>query len=240
MEEVLSNLPSKGFVYEVPVTNIVARTMCGGDEKILAELNISNIETKYLALLRNRIKGGDPLIKGIDPAKLTLGDRMYILLWQRVNSYSPIFKSSLVCNNCFEKINVDLDLTKIDEKYLPEGFKEPYPVALENGDTINLRLFRLEDEIKAYDKEKKDGVEKSYLYRLALCIVDSKGIDDRVAYLETLSSKDLAKIRFFHEEHVHGPQLEEIEYTCPKCQEVGTCALPFRINFLLPSGKEVN
>src|ERR1035437_9410203 len=174
MEVQLVELPSKGLVYDVPLSDIVLRSMKGGDEKILAELSIDNIETKYLALLKNRIHGGDPLVKGIDPAKLTLGDRLYILLWLRINSYSPTFKSSVVCSNCFKKVKVDIDLTKIEEKGLPEGFKEPYEVVLDSGDKVNLRLFRIADEILAYEKEKKDGVEETYLYRLALTLVDDK------------------------------------------------------------------
>lgn len=240
MEVALTDLPSKGLVYDVPLANIIVRTMCGGDEKLLAELSIENIEMKYLALMKNRIKSGESLVRGIDPAKLTLGDRLYILLWQRINSFSPKFKSNLVCQNCFKDVNLEIDLTKINETYLPEGFKEPYEVVLSEG-KVNLRLFRVEDEIKAYDKEKKDGIEKVYLYRLALTIVDStKSVEDRIAFLESLPTIDLAKIKYFHELHVHGPQLNNIQYTCPKCQEVGQLSLPFRSTWLIPSGTEVN
>ena len=240
MQVALTDLPSKGFVYDVPLSNILIRPMLGGDEKLLSELSVENIETKYLALLRNRVKGGDPLIKGIDPAKLTLGDRLYILLWERINSYSPKFKTGLICQNCFKEINIELDLTKIEEKTLPDGFKEPQELTLSGGEKVSLRLFRIEDEINSYEKEKKEGIEKTYLYRLALSIVDTKSIEDRISFLESLPGKDIAKIKFFHESHVHGPQLEKIPYECPKCQEVGSCALPFRATLLIPAGSEIN
>ena len=237
--ETTLDLPSKGLAYNVPLSEIKIRQLKGGDEKLLAELNLDNIENKYLALLKNRVKGGDPVIKGIDPAKLTLGDRLYVLLWLRINSYSPTFLATLVCQDCFKSINIEVDLTKIEEKSLPEGFKQPTEILLDNGDKLNLRLFTIEDEIKSYEKEKKDGIEETYLYRLALSIVDSRNIPDRVSYLEDLPSKDIAKIKYFHESHVHGPQLDSIPYTCPKCGEVGSLALPFRPTWLFPNGSEI-
>ena len=240
MEFSLNELPSRGLVYDVKPSDIKIRTIRGGDEKLLAELSIDNIETKYLALLNNKIRGGDPVVKGIDPGKLTLGDRLYILLWLRINSYSPIFKTTLVCENCFKTVNINIDLTKIDERTLPDGFKEPYAVTLDSGEIVNIRLFRIEDEIKSYDKEKKDGIEATYLYRLALSIVDDKTIPERIVYLEDMQGKDLAKIKYFHESHVHGPILDKIPYECPECKEAGVCSLPFRPDFLQPSGTELN
>ena len=237
--ETTLDLPSKGLTYDIPLSEIKIRPLKGGDEKLLAELSVDNIEIKYLALLKNKIKNGDPVIKGIDPSKLTLGDRLYILLWLRINSYSPIFKSSLVCQNCFKEVHIDIDLTKIEEKSLPEDFKQPYEIILANSDKLFLRLFTIDDEIKSYEKEKRDGTESTYLYRLALSMVDSRSILERISYLEDLPSSDLAKIKYFHESHIHGPILDNIAYTCPKCQEVGQLTLPFRPNWLLPSGTEI-
>ena len=233
-------LPSKGLAYDVPLDKIIVRPMRGGDEKLLSELNINNIETKYLALFNNKTKDGKPIVAGIDPSKLTLGDRLYILLWLRINSYSPKFKANLTCDYCFEKINVVINLdTDIPEKTLPDDFKNPQEVTLDSGEKVSLRIFTVEDEALAYEKELKEGIEKTYLYRLALSLVGSKSIPERVAFLEDLSGKDLSKIKYFHESIVHGPELDKVPYICPKCKEAGLLSLPFRPTWLIPSGTEV-
>ena len=233
------DLPSQGKVYDVPLDKIVIRPLWGGDEKLISELNIDNIETKYLSLFSNKTRDGKPVVSGIDPSKLTLGDRLYILLWLRINSYSPKFKANLVCDYCFEKINIEIDLTTVPEKTLPVDFKSPQEVTLDSGEKVSLRIFTVADEILAYDKEKKEGIEKTYLYRLALSIVDSKTIPERIAFLEDLTGKDLSKIKYFHESNVHGPQLDKIPYVCPKCKEAGLLTLPFRPTWLIPSGTEI-
>jgi hypothetical protein len=233
-------LPSKGKVYQVPLESITVRSLKGGDEKLLSDLTLDNLEKKYLLLLKNRIKNGLPVVSGIEPEKLTLGDRLYILLWLRIQSYSAIFKAELVCQYCFEKIKVDIDLQKIEEKTLDENFKEPYEIVLKDGSKVNLRLFRIEDEIKVAEREKKDGTEKTYLYKLALSIVDDKSIPERIDYLENLDVKDLSLIKKFHEDFDHGPKINEVAYDCPKCKEAGQLALPFRPQFLIPSGSEIN
>ena len=66
-------LPSKGKVYQVPLESITVRSLKGGDEKLLSDLTLDNLENKYLLLLKNRIKNGLPVVSGIEPEKLTLG-----------------------------------------------------------------------------------------------------------------------------------------------------------------------
>jgi hypothetical protein len=235
--EMKLELPSAGRIY--PIDSISVRSMKGIDEKLLADLNLENLEKKYLALLSNKDRSGNPLVKGIDPQKLTLGDRLYILLWERINSYSKNFRVELVCQYCFEKIATTIDLTTIEEKPLPETFKEPYEITLSNNDKVSLRLFRLEDEIKIIDREKKDGAEKTYLYKLALSMVDDRDILTRISYLEDLEGRDISLIKKFHEDFDHGPNINQVKYTCSKCEEVGHMSLPFRPNFLIPGGNEI-
>jgi acetone carboxylase gamma subunit len=225
-------LPSRGCVYEgVTPEGIKVRTLRGKDEKLLSELNVDNIEKKYLALLQN-------VVTGIDPAQLTLGDRTYILLWLRINSYSPIIDCDVTCDNCFVRSLMPLDLAAVNVKELPEGFVEPYNITLSDEKIYGMRLFRLNDEIKISDWEKRKSFGDAWIYRWIVSIVDDRDIIDRIAWYENLPTSDTKLIRKFHEDFVHGPELDKIKYTCPKCGHEGSTALPFRANFLLPSGKE--
>jgi len=222
-------LPSKCLVYkDVDPTKVQIRTFKGKDEKLIAEITYDNFERKALVVMRN-------VLQGIEPDKLTVGDRLYVLVWEAINSYTKDYDVEHTCNDCFERITSTIDLSTLEVVELPEDFKEPYPLKLSNGDIVNLRLFRVEDEIKIADYEKAD--KASWLYRFATAIVDdSKGIWDRVAYLENMESKDLASIRAFHNKFVHGPKMES-PYICPKCGGAGRTPVPFRLEMLFPYGK---
>ena len=223
-------LPSAGLVYPgVDVSKIQVRSMKGKDEKLLAELNIDNVEKKYAELLKQ-------LITGIDVQELTLGDRGLLLLWIKANSYSPIVKTKTVCEHCYNSITVDVDLTQVTLKELSEDLKEPASITLSDNSELKLRLFRVKDEIKVAEVEKKQGKANASLYQLALSIVDDKDIPTRISFLENLDTQDLQKIRKFHLDNVHGPELDKIKFTCPKCgSDEGVLSLPFRPDFLLPT-----
>jgi hypothetical protein len=234
MEIACVGLPSGGKVYEnVNLENVKVRTLKGKDEKILAEMNIDNVEKKYTELLSN-------LVSGINVNNLTLGDRTWLLLWERINSYSPNFPVSIVCDTCFQKIELKIDLSQLDVVELPEDFKEPFTITLENGETLDLRLFRVSDEIKMLDWEKKLGASNSYMYRWALSLADDRDIPTKISYLESLDAKDLLKIKKFHKDFEHGPNLGKCAYKCPKCGGEGYLALPFRPDFLVPSSEDIS
>jgi hypothetical protein len=223
------DLPSKGLVYAgIDTTKIGIRTFKGKDEKLMADLNFDNFERRILTILRS-------VLKGIDPAVLTTGDRLYILIWEAINSYSKDYKTEGDCLNCFQKVTIPVDLSQLEVINLPEDFKEPYPLILSTGEIVNLKLFRVDDEVKIADYEKSSG-QSSWLFRFATTIVNDKGIWDKINWLENLPAKDVAAIRAFQEKFTHGPKLET-NYTCPKCGGTGVMPVPFRLQIFFPYGE---
>lgn len=224
------SLPSLGKVY--PLEEISVRTLKGKDEKILAEINLENLEEKYTALLRN-------VVSGIDVTNLTLGDRNWLLLWQRINSYSPIIQINFTCENCFQSIFLDYDISQIEVENLSEEFVEPYSIILNTNEKIALRLFRIKDELNMLKWQKKHGLENAYLYYWASTIVsESLDIFEKIKLLEEMDAIDLLKIKKFHTDFSHGPKMNSCAYVCPKCGGEGRMTLPFRPDFLIPSSKE--
>jgi hypothetical protein len=223
-------LPSRCTVYkDVDPSQIEIRTFKGKDEKLIAEIGAENFEKKFVALLRN-------VLKGIDPLKLTMGDEMHLALWETINSYSKDYYITHECEHCLQRSEYTVDLSsQIDSVELPEGFNEPQEIKLpESGDLVKLRLLRIEDILKV-DEIQKLG-QSVWLYRYALSIVNDQGIWDKVNYLENMSSKDIMYIRAFHEKYAHGPKMEA-NYTCQKCGGAGVMPVPFRLEMLLPYGK---
>jgi len=143
-------LPSRCLVYDgVDPDGISIRTLKGKDEKLIAEVNYDNFEKKFLLLLKN-------IIKGVDPIKLTVGDRLFILLWEAINSYSKDFDIEHTCIECYEKIKSTVDLSDLEVIELSKDFKEPYEKKLSDGSIVKLRLFTVQDEINIAAYEKAD------------------------------------------------------------------------------------
>lgn len=222
-------LPSNGKVYDV--SKVMIRAMKFKDAKLLAEMKTTSLEKKFLELLKN-------VIKGIDPLKLTVGDRNAAIIWLALNSYGAVktIEGDCVIPYCQEPITLNVDLQKIDHRVLPEGFKLPFPVKLPvSNQSVYLRLWTVEDEIAAKQAEAVFG--GTWSYYLACSVVDeSKTIEDKIKWLDELPAGDEATIRAFQEEFEHGPVLET-KYTCPKCGGVGLMPVRFRFDWILPTGK---
>jgi len=222
------NLPSKCLPYEgINSSDVKIRAYQGRDEIFLAEINPINLEQKFLQVLQN-------VVTGIDPKLLTLGDRLYIIIWECINSYMETIKLKTMCSYCLQKSEVDVDLRVLEVINLPDDFKQPYEVKLPSGKIVHLRLLNIEDEIDILKFEKNSDL--GYLYRYAKSIVSDKDILERLKELESMGSKDIAKIRAFHEDYYHGPDMNT-KIKCPKCGEEEEVNIPFRLDFLFPIGE---
>ena len=222
------NLPSKCLLYEgINLSDVKIRAYQGRDEIFLAEINPINLEQKFLQVLQN-------VILGIDPKLLTLGDRLYIIIWECINSYMETIKVKTLCSHCLQNIEVEVDLRKLDVIKLPDDFKQPYEVKLSGGNIIHLRLLTIEDEIAILKFEKQS--DSGHLYRYARSMVDDRDVIERMKELESMGSKDIAKIRAFPEKYYHGPDMSTL-VICPKCEEEEKIDVPFRLDFLFPIGE---
>jgi hypothetical protein len=220
-------LPSQCLTYpEVKPEDIKARAYQGSEEELLSQINPLNLERSYLEVMKR-------VIQGIDPLKLTLGDRLYFIVWECICSYMDVIKVKTVCSNCLQEVEVSVDLKNLEVIKLPDNYKEPYEVTLPSGKQIKLRLLTVADEIEIEKYQRKHG--KSYLYRYALSIVSDDNIVEKLKTLEE-SSKDMLKIRAFHEKFYHGLDFN-YTYKCSHCGEEDDVEVPFRLDFLFPTGK---
>lgn len=222
------NLPSQCIPYAEKEISI--RTLRGKDEKLIAGMTMDNIERKFVTVLRN-------VIDGIDPEKLTLGDRRYILVWLAMNSYSQFYNISFDCEHCLRRIkDYEIDMGLFKTNRLPDDFNPNYQVTIgteENSETVTLRLLTVADEIKTAEYEKSG--DDPWNFRTALSIVSNDNIMERIRKVEEMIGRDSAKIRGFQEQFDHGPVMEA-EYECPKCGGKGVTPVPFRIDMVFPFG----
>lgn len=224
------SLPSKCLAYPgVDSTKLQIRALKGKDEKLISEMSGDNFEKKFATLLKS-------VVQGIDIDKLTLGDRLYIAVWEAMSSYSAIFSLKSQCEHCFLSSEYSVDLAKLENIELPDSYKQPYEVTLPvSGNVVKLRLLNVYDNIKL-DEMSKAG-QNVWLYRYAFALeMEGKNVVEKVEVLENLDTKDLAVIRAFHEKFFHGPKME-YAYECPKCGGTGVMPVPFRIEMLFPYGE---
>jgi hypothetical protein len=198
----------------------------GGDEIVLSQINPVNVESKYLQILRD-------VVQGIDVTKLTMGDRLYIILWEYINSYSEYMKVRTVCTQCFSDIEPMIDLRKLEKVLLPDSFQQPDHVILPSGKSVDLRLLTVGDQMEI---EKFPNSGEAYLFKWARSIVSEKPVMDRFYELKTYSGRDMAKIRAWHEQMYHGPDMVT-KFQCPKCSCEEDVEVPFRLDFFFPDGK---
>lgn len=222
-------LPSKLIPYQ-GVEKVEIRLLKGEDEKLIGELTITNFEKKLKQLLQR-------VIKGIDPGKLTIGDRLYIMMWMAINCYTPLYPVELFCEHCLRKIKVDIDLGQLEKVELPDSYKEPYALTLLDGSVISLRQLTVDDNIKYFEYAERKQ-QDDLLFKLAMAVVSEDDLLKKWQILNEMNTRDLSLIKAFHEEYYHGPKMEA-NYTCPKCGGTGVTPVPFRLDLLLPDGQAV-
>jgi len=227
-------LPSNCLTYKdqegnpVNPETIAARAYQGSDQIYLTQINPLNLERNYFEVLKS-------VLKGVDPIQLTLGDRMYLILWEYINSYDRMIKIKTVCSNCLSEVEISVDLTSLENKELCEGFEQPYSIILPvSKEKISLKLLTVEDEIEV-EKYSKKHKKDAMLYRYARTIVSDMDIIAQVQKLSKMKSKDLLAIMAFQDDFHHGPILETT-FVCPMedCGEEDEVKIPFRSDFFFP------
>jgi hypothetical protein len=222
------DLPSKGKLYQgINLSEIKVRAFTGAEEALLSEMNERNSARKISEALGR-------CLQGIDIKDLTLGDELQLMVWHAINSYTDGFSTKVICEECLQSIEVEYNLADMTTIYLPDSFREPYPILLSDGRTVNCRLMRVRDELQL-EKATFEG-EESFLRTIAAYIVDpDKDIVEKADMVKKLHAKDSAKLRAFQESFRHGPDFTTF-YTCPKCEGRGVFQAPFRLEHFFPHG----
>jgi hypothetical protein len=223
------NLPSKCLPYEgIQPEDILVRPYTGAEEEVLAQINPVNLERNFLAVLKN-------VVQGIDPSRLTVGDRMYLIIWEYINSYTSNISVAQTCSHCLQNVSFPVDLMNdLGIIFLEDDYTEPHPITLPSGSDVNVRILTIKDEVDA-EKMAVQGKDV-FLYRLAKSIVGDEDAFILMERMKNWPAKDIARLRKFHEiDTNHGPNLVT-EISCPNCEGREEVVVPFRFEFFHPTG----
>jgi ribosomal protein S27E len=115
------SLPSQGKVY--PETNplssgkIEMKYMTAREEDILTSQNLIKQGVVLDKLMQSLI------VSPINYNDLVIGDKNAIMIASRILGYGKSYNIDVTCPNCGEKSKVDVDLTALPEKNIPEDAK---------------------------------------------------------------------------------------------------------------------
>lgn len=223
-------LPSGGKIYEKPVNpQIELRSMTVREE--MKRLSPSNNEFKKMSeIIEACIVGEKPAVRVYD---MCLGDYEYLLHKLRVVSHGNKYKMSVVCPNCGEVVDSEIDLDSLKTREFNLGeFRDLMKVHLDDADkdiTLKFQTPRILDSIATREAEMKKraseyvDVDYNLLATLEYAIDMVEGtplsFTDKTTFIYGLSVKDMNKIlnRLQTLNRKVGLDTDRIAITCKKC-----------------------
>ena len=228
-------LPSKGKTYGdlIPGGVISIKPPSTNEVEFFVEMNGPNYEKKLTQLLQMLIV--EPV--GLNPDKLTSGDRTFLHVWTRAQLHDS-YVINVVCPACghyhqnyYYKL-VNIPVVGIDPDLEVETELE-LPICKAK---VTLRITTGEDD-QAADKLIADGVKKWTAKRsVSIAKIDGNVIDYRGAamWLGKKPGQDSIFIDAFQKKTYHGLDFVNAPFICT-CNTESLIKLPFRPEFYFPS-----
>jgi len=172
------------------------------------------------------------------------GDRMTVLLKNRIHTWGPELEFSQPCTNCpNKKVEIEIDLNDLVIKPLPEEsiphVLDPGAVSISRvlpgcGVKVSFRLLRGDDEKKLIklQKQKKDSQSSSY-FRFRITEIEGVPQNTWIKWIEDLDADDSAWLRAAFDEADCGVD-QEVQFECEDCGFVWLDDVRFRADFLFP------
>lgn len=241
-------LPSKGLLNpEIPEGKIIQRCMMVSDQKFLAGSSL-NPDASVHELLSRTTESPD----SIDISNLTSSDTLYLLFKLRILSYGDIYKFITRCPECEQKMNMSVDLSKLEVNTLEPGYEDKLKVVLpRSGDTVYTKFLRNRDNSDIREevaRRNRKGLEDTneFVLRLAAMVKkivlkekDKDGSSvlehpvDIQKYLEKLTDLDATAIRATTDSVMYGIS-PMVEHKCPHCKNYVDVYLPLGPGFFRP------
>lgn len=239
-------LPSRGKFYTTPDLpqngELHVRPMTGQEEAIISSV-------------RHMRKGGIDMIfsncvrENINPGKLLIVDRVYMLIYLRAISYGNLYEVALKCPECNSQFDYDIDLN-LPIDYCPENFTKDNltKVLPKSGFQFKYRLATGEDDIEMEQYRERrskiaNAVNDSFFHKASILIEEIGNGQATItnkygikALLEKLPSRDVNYIRNLLNDPPFGVETE-VDIMCQNCVAEFKVELPFEVNFFFPREK---
>ena len=224
--ERIESLPSGGKFYPKG-TKIYSRPLKVIELKKLAGMDGDNFNDVIRSVLKDSVIG-------IDVDEIILVDKLFIILWQRANTFGKEkFDVNFICPECGKESTYGFDLSCVSIKGVPDdcGLDVEYKIG---EDTITLDMIRIGDESKM--ERLAEGVDRD-IYTMALRIgtLNGKEVDEVTAYNYITDMNPENFMQLVEIMNTADVELKpNLTVDCKKCGGRVEIPLSFRGNFFLP------
>ncbi len=204
-------------------------------------LKAITVDVKNSGLYQAREDEGRTLI---DWDSVLQGDRMAVLLKNRIFTWGEELTFSQPCENCRQKVTIDLDLNELPIKELPESSKahvgnpegSPLECVLPGcGKRISFRLLFGKDDkaLQKLQKQNKEALSSAYLAFRVKSVEGITGTGNIKTFLRELGGRDASYLRAQFDAADCGVD-QEVTFDCDSCDHVWNDDVKFRADFLFP------
>ncbi|SMO59348.1 T4 bacteriophage base plate protein [Balnearium lithotrophicum] len=232
-EAIEVKLPSKGLLgYS---GKVLIRPITGREEKIIASANGDTVESAINRVLNRCIK------EGPKAEELSEGDKSFLLVWLRVNSYFPDYSVEIDCPACKKVFKKFIDLKKLPIKEIQVD-KLPLEIEI-NGRKVALspltsqeveEVNNYKSQLAAQGRSLEDLYSVSYAYMIRALDGKEVPLSERIDFIEGLLGRELAKLRKAERLLEHGVDFRQ-DLKCPLCGKSFTANIPITLEFFLPT-----
>ena len=226
-------LPSRGLIGYPE--KVLIRPITGREEKIIASAGGENVEGAINRVLNRCIK------EGAKAEELTEGDKSFLLVWLRVNSYFPDYAVEIDCPSCGKVFKKFIDLRELPVKHIKA---EKLPLEVEvNGKKVALspltskeveEIRKYREQLAAQGRSLEDLYPVRYAYMIKRINGNEVSISEKIDFIEGLVGRELAKLRKAEKLLDHGVDFRQ-ELKCPLCGKSFTANIPITLEFFLPT-----
>lgn len=228
----IENLPSKYLRY-AQGTKIYGRPLNIRELKKLANITPMNASTTIDDTLRGAIKG-------IAFDDILAGDKLYLILWLRANTYQESgYSVPFICPGCEGRATYDFKVENIEINYMRDDMNLEEPIEMPGGDFIVFKYPTIKDEMRIVNF--KESVKKSLstydddTLSLAIWIntVNGKSLSLMEVYSYISDVKLYSIVKGYVGEFEFGIS-EALTVKCNKCGGTAQVGLTFREDFIIP------
>lgn len=221
--------------------SLVIRGMRGRELKVLSDRNAFRTGTFFDRILtactESVIDSGPYVVDdrgGLNWDNVLIGDRIYVMIQIRIETYGKEFSFRSQCGECGQKGEYDADLSSLPVQQLPEEDRESFKAgqalegSLPDGKTkVRFRLGTGTDEKKVLQLASVGKVnnEDSVLNMLSRRIESIEGVERVKTYLEDAPLGDVTKLLKELNKRDCGVDTT-IEMVCPVCNQFTKVIVP--------------
>ena len=232
----ISGLPSKGKFYPTG-TEIQGRPLKVLEIKKISSMNDQNGDFILNDIIRK-------VIIGIDFNEIYVADKLFLIFWERANTYRESgYVVPFTCNKCGKQSNYHFEIDKLEIQEIGDDFDPTKEIKI-GSDVITYDYLKIKDElyIERFRElnSKSVGEIDAELLAMAQMVktVNGKEVSlmQKYYWIINMNPGDYAYLKTYMEKNGMGIK-PYVNVSCQECGGTAPVAVSFREDFFIPEYK---